>query len=88
MSQYFIISKEKLDELQYLRLKQQINDTWDKNLPRPLLLEGDILVTSSGGTLPPYVRRMQDELSRIAVGACITTEHFNRIQRLLQEIEA
>lgn len=88
MSQYFIISKEKLEELQYLRLKQQINDTWPKEQPRPILLEGDILVTNTSGTLPPYVRRMQEELSKISVGACITTEHYNRIQRLLQEIEA
>lgn len=44
--QYFIISKEPLSELQYMRIKQQINDTWPKDYPRPILLEGDIMVTT------------------------------------------
>lgn len=36
---YFIISKERLTEWQYQRMKAQIDEHWPKNLPRPILLE-------------------------------------------------
>lgn len=49
--QYFIISKEPLSEIQYMRIKQQINDTWPKDQPRPILLEGDITVTTGEDTI-------------------------------------
>lgn len=50
--QYFIISKEPLSELQYLRLKQQINDSWPKDESRPILLEGELTVTTGEDVSP------------------------------------
>jgi hypothetical protein len=36
---YFITSKERLTDEQYQRVRQQIDEHWPKNLPRPILLE-------------------------------------------------
>ncbi len=44
MKQVFIISEECLDYTQFQRLKDQIDDIWPKELPRPILLEGKLTI--------------------------------------------